>query len=141
MQQPIRQQKLLESDLNAYRGLVGGHIEVITLDRPPASLYFNEEGKLLELPVNLRATTILWAHNSAFRGQDAIQGPAFIVGPVDRHGDDQTAPPDLIDLLFHTTRYRVQVQAQNSINWNDTGRVFTDWFEAYAYGVQFAQQH
>jgi Domain of unknown function (DUF3846) len=140
LQQPIRQQQFHKNDLDAYRQLVGGHLEVISLDRPPASLYFNEEGKLLDLPVNIRATTILWAHNSAFRSEDAIMGPAFIVGPVDRHGDDQTAPLDLINLLFHTTRYRVQVQAQNSTSWNDIGRVFTDWFEAYAYGVHLAQQ-
>jgi len=139
LQQPIRQQQLNEHDLDAYRQLVGGHLEVINLDRPPASLYFNEEGKLLELPVNIRATTILWAHHSAFRGKDAIMGPALIVGPVDRHGDDQTAPPDLIDLLFHTTRYRVQVQTQDDNSWRSNGRVFTDCFEAYAYGVHLAQ--
>jgi hypothetical protein len=139
LKQPIRQQQFHKHDLDAYRQLVGGHLEVITLNRPPASLYFNDEGKLAGLPVNIRDTTILWAHHSAFRGEDAIMGPAFIVDPVDRHGDDQTAPPDLIDLLFHTTRHRVQVQALNSTSWNDAGRVFTDWFETYAYGVQLAQ--
>jgi len=140
LQQPIRQQQFHKHDLDAYRTLVGGNLEVITLDRPPASLYLNDEGKLLELPVNIRATTLLWAHHSAFRGKDAIMGPAFILGPVDRHGDDQTAPQDLIDLLFHTTRYRIQVQAQGDTRWNDNGRVFTDWFEAYAYSVHLAQQ-
>jgi hypothetical protein len=33
LKQPIRQQQLHKHDLDAYRQLVGGHLEVITLDR------------------------------------------------------------------------------------------------------------
>jgi hypothetical protein len=33
----------------------------------------------------------------------------------------------------------MQVQTQGDTSWNNNGRVFTDWFEAYAYGVQLAQ--
>src|SRR5438874_8994833 len=89
--EPIRLEQLDEHDLHAYRQLVGGSIEVITLERPQSSMYLNDEGKLMELPLNQRATTLLWVHNSAFRGQDVIVGPAFVVGPPDREGDDQTA--------------------------------------------------
>ncbi len=138
--EPVRIQEIDKRDLNAYRDLVGGNIEVINLCQPPASLYFNEEGKLEEFPVNPRATTLLWAHNSAFRGQDHIVGPAFIVGPVDGRGDDKTAPQALIDLFLNTKTYRVEVQVNERPEWSGNEERFTDWFEAYVYGVQLAQR-
>ena len=56
--QPIRQQQLTKSDLDAYRQIVGGDLELVTLGQPPAGLYLNEEGKLEGLPVNRRATAL-----------------------------------------------------------------------------------
>ena len=139
--EPIRLEQLDQHDLSAYCRLVGGGpIEVANLERPEASLYFDEEGKGKNFPVNARATTLLWAHNSAFRGGDVIVGPAFIVGPVNQHGDDRTAPEDLIDLLLHTERYRVQVQTEGDTRWNKDKEVFTEWLEAYVYAVQLAQR-
>jgi hypothetical protein len=139
--EPIRLEQLDQHDPSAYSRLVGGGpFEVANLERPEASLYFDEEGKRKNFPVNARATTLLWAHNSAFRGRDAIVGQAFIVGPVNRHGDDRTAPEDLVALLLHTKRYRVQVQTEGDTRWNGDAEVFTNWLEAYTYGVQFAQR-
>jgi uncharacterized protein DUF3846 len=138
--EPIRLEEIDRTDLSAYRRLVNGSLEVINLDRPAASLYFNGEGKFVGFPVNARATTLLWAHNSAFRGRDVIVGPAFIVGPVNRLGDDKTVPQDLIDLLLHTKRYRVQVMIDDSGRWSSNDEVFTEWFEAYIYGVQMARR-
>jgi Domain of unknown function (DUF3846) len=137
--QPIRQQQLHSSDLDAYRQIVGGNIEVLDLNHPFASMYFNEEGKLNRLRVNHRATTIMWVHNSVFRGHDVIVGPAFLVGPPDRDGHDMTVPDDLVDLLFHTKRYRVQFQTRESREWSGDNQAFIDWFEAYTYGVQLAK--
>jgi hypothetical protein len=137
--EPIRLEQLVEHDLGAYRQIVGGHLEALDLNHPFASMYFNEEGKLNRLQFNRRATTIMWMHNSVFRGQDVIVGTAFLVGPPDRNGDDMSVPVDLIDLLLHTKRYRVQFQARNSREWSGDNQVFTDWFEAYTYGVQLAR--
>ncbi|ROP38970.1 DUF3846 domain-containing protein [Saccharothrix texasensis] len=135
--QPIRQQQIEPHDLNAYRQIVGGNLEVVTLDRPPVSLYLNEEGKLEGLPVNPRATALAWVHNSALRAAtDVIVGPAFIVGPVDRHGDDLTAPLDLVDLLFTTKRFRVQVLIGTSQQWRQAEMVFASWMEAYRYAAR-----
>lgn len=139
-QEPIRQQQIGKSDLADYRELVCGDLQLIALDRPSASLYCNDAGKLLNLPVNERATALLWAHNRAFRGRDVINGPAFIVGPADPDGDDLTAPADLVDLLFHTKRYRVQVQVSGDARWAGNNTVFTDWLEAYRHGLDLAQR-
>ncbi|WP_367133250.1 DUF3846 domain-containing protein [Saccharothrix sp. HUAS TT1] len=136
--QPIRQQQIEPHDLSAYRQIVGGNLEVVTLDRPPASLYLNEEGKLERLPVNPRATALAWVHNSALRAAaDMIVGPAFVVGPVDHHGDDLTAPLDLVDLLFTTKRFCVQALAGTSQQWRQNEMVFTAWTEAYRYAARF----
>jgi hypothetical protein len=137
--QPVRQQHIEKSDLSAYRQIVGGHLEVLTFDRPLASMYINEAGKLNRMRLNHRATTLMWVHNSAFRGQDVITGPAFIVGPPDRHGDDKSVPDDLLTLLLNTTRYRVQLQTRSDARWSSDNQVFTDWFEAYLYSVQLTQ--
>lgn len=40
--QPIRCQQIERHDVNAYRQIVGGNLEVATLDRPPAAMYLNE---------------------------------------------------------------------------------------------------
>lgn len=140
MNQPIRQQQINPSDLSAYRGLVGGNLEVVELSRPSASLYINEEGKLDELPLNQRATVLTWTHNSAFRGRDLILGDAFIVGPVDRRGDDLTVPDELVQLLFHTDRYRVEVQVRGEKAWQGGALAFDDWYTAYFYAGDLAQR-
>jgi hypothetical protein len=136
---PARLEQFGRQNLDAYRRLVGGDIEVVNLERPPASLYFNEEGKLIGLPLNRRATALLWIHNSAFRGHDLIVGDAFILGPPDQAGDDTTAPDELVTLLFHTERYRVLVQSQEEEQFYGRLETFDSWFEAYRYGVHLAQ--
>jgi hypothetical protein len=137
---PARLEQFDRRDLDAYRRLVGGNIEVINLGRPPASLYFNEEGKLLGLSLNLRATVLLWAHNSAFRGRDNILGDAFILGPPDQEGDDTSAPEELVTLLFQTERYRVLVKNQGDDRFYGHLPVYDSWFTAYVRGVELAQR-
>jgi len=138
--QPIRQQQLDKNDLDAYRQIVGGNLEVINFVSPPASLYLNEEGKLEGLAFNHRATVLLWVHNSAYRDRDVIVGSAFILGPPDRRGDDTSAPDELLELLLDTQRYRIQVRTEGSSGWHGNELVFTDWFAAYQWVLDLAQR-
>lgn len=141
VKEPIRLEEINRHDLNAYRRLVGnGPIEMLNLDRPAASLYLNESGKNRGLAFNPRATSLVWVHNSLMRGRDVIVGPAFIVGPVNRLGDDKTVPDDLVNLLFKTKRYRVEVQTVNDSSWNGNGLAFDNWYAAYVYGIELAQR-
>jgi hypothetical protein len=140
LEQPIRQQQLNKNDLDAYRQIVGGNLEVVTFVSPPASLYLNEEGKLEGLPINRRATALWWVHNRASRGRDYICGPAFLVGPADRHGDDKPAPQYLVELLLSTERYRVQVKTMDSPTWHGNEVVFTDWYSAYVNILDLAER-
>ncbi len=139
-EQPARLEQLGKNNLDAYRRLVGGNIEVVSLERPPASLYFNEEGKFTGLSLNLRATALLWAHNSAFRGRDNILGDAFILGPPDRQGDDTSAPEELVALLFHTGSFRVLIKNQGDERYFGHLPTYDSWFTAYVRGVELAQR-
>jgi hypothetical protein len=138
--QPIRQQELKLHDVDGYRQIVGGPLEVVQLERPEASLYFHGEGKLEGLPINARATALLWVHNGAFLGRDVIVGPAMILGPVDHLGYEETAPVDLLNVLFGKARLRVEVLVQDEESWHGNEVVFLDWYEAYRYGLRLAQR-
>lgn len=89
--------------------------------------------------VNHRATTLMWVHNSAFRGREVIVGSALIVGPPNRHGDDTSAPEDLVNLLTSTDRFRVQMWTSSEPRWGSDNQVFTDWLKAYLYALQLTE--
>ncbi len=99
----------------------------IPLERPPASLYVDPDGRLLEKPMNRRATTLLWVHNSAMRGHDVVVGDALILGPPDDDSIPTTVPQELVDLLLHTTRFRVLVQHIGETQFYGMLRTFDSW--------------
>lgn len=135
-QEPLRLEQFDTDDLDARQRLADGAFEILRLEGPAATLYVNEDGKLLEMPVNRRATLLLWVHNRAFREQDVIAGDAFILGYPDDEGNATTTPQELVDLLLHTERYRVLVRNQGEEQFYGTLRTFDSWVEAYSYGIQ-----
>jgi len=77
------------------RYLVGGHVEAIRIPGG-MTMYVNEEGKLMGLPVNARATVI---QSNPF---DFIVGVAVIVGEPTEDGEDTGLTPDQLEVLnFH----------------------------------------
>lgn len=135
---PIRLEQLNQADLDAYRRIVGGNLEAIELESPRGAIYFNAEGKLEDLPVNPRLSTLLYAHNTDFRMEDVIVGPGLIVGPPDANGDDQDAPAELVELLFHTKQYRTQLKMQNYFGWFTGTELYDNWGAAYRFVVGLA---
>jgi hypothetical protein len=113
----ISQRQINRADLDTYQTLVEGHLEPLRLDRPPANMYLDEEGKLIGLPLNLRATQLAWAHNELFRGRDLIVGPAFLTGPVTPQGYDTTVPRQYVDELLPEGPWRVEVLALGEARW------------------------
>jgi Domain of unknown function (DUF3846) len=69
------------SDLASYQALVAGDVEALDLHGPPAILWFNANGKRLNLPPNHRATAIAQRHQAALHVFDFIVGDAFVTGP------------------------------------------------------------
>ena len=129
----MRQAEIGASHLPDYQAVTGGLIELVGLDNPPSSLYFNEEGKLLELPMNRRATLLLWMHNPAFRMRDVIVGDALMVGSVDSEGYDTSVPDELAKMLFEAKRFRPEVQVYGEDAWHGNQRRFDNWMDAYGY--------
>lgn len=52
--EPLRVVELKK--VSDYQAAIGGWVEVVDLDSPEASIWFDEEGKLKNLPLNRRAS-------------------------------------------------------------------------------------
>lgn len=136
----VRQDQLGASNLPDYQRVVGGLIEHLSLENPSSGMYFNEEGKLRELPLNRRATLLMWMHNPAFRYADAVMGDALLVGPVDPNGYDTDAPDDLVQTLFEGKRFRAEVQVHGEAGWHSNERRFGNWVDAYSYVLDLGRR-
>jgi hypothetical protein len=134
-EEPLRRNQLLAGGLADRQQLVGGFIQAVNLGEPPARLYFNEEGKVMELTPNKRATLLLWVHNPAFRYQDLIVGDAFVVGPVGRRSTDTSVPDEYVRTLLEATRFHVEVQPYGDPEWQEHPERFDDWVTAYEHAV------
>jgi hypothetical protein len=72
---------------------VGGWLEVINF-QGNVFVYINEEGKLLGLPLNNRATGLAYSRNIGLIPGDVIVGNVVFVGPADNDGNDTDVPED-----------------------------------------------
>jgi hypothetical protein len=138
--QSLRRKQISPSDIDAYRAVVGGSLQIVAFDRPPAALYINEEGKIDELNVNARATVLTWVHNSNLRGHDVIVGDTLLVGPPDPSGHDRSVPEEYLRLLLKPGTFTVEVQVHGDEQWYGNEQVFGDVFAAYAAGIDLAQR-
>lgn len=135
--QALRVEEMESSDLEHMQRLVGGSIEVLNLDNPGCSLYFNEDGNRRGLPENLRATALLYVGSPAFLGYTKLVGDAFIAGIPDAKGDDTSAPEELLTLLFHDGKFRVEVQLSEGGPWlRAPGGEYETWSSAYAQAIE-----
>lgn len=139
-EQSLRREQLSPSDVDAYRTVVGGPLQLVAFDRPPAALYVSEEGKVDGLDINARATVLTWVHNSRLRGYDIIVGDALLVGPPDTSGHDRSVPEEYLRLLLRPGTFTVEVQVRDDEQWYGNEQVFGDVFAAYAAGIDLAQR-
>lgn len=137
--EPLRRQQIDATDLDAYRDVVNGNLEVLGLDRPTTSMYLNGDGKNLGLPVNGRATMLLWAHLKELRFRDFIVGDVFLTGPVNRNGWDTDVPEELTK-LFDANELRVEIQAHGDPQRYSNEQRFPVWTAAYAYALELARR-
>lgn len=77
------------------RELVGGDLEGINFGED-AFAYLNEEGKILKLPYNKRASDLCASREIGLLPGDYIVGNFVIVGPADFDGDETDAPEYLV---------------------------------------------
>lgn len=74
------------------RKAVGGYIERVSLEL--ADMYINENGKVHNLPANVRATWIAW-HEQSIAPDDFIVGDAILFGKADKYGNETSITPEL----------------------------------------------
>ena len=86
-----------DSQLESLQELVGGYIEAIGL-WPNVTAYLNEEGKLIDLPVNHTASRLALACE-AIAPMDYIAGPLVVIGFDPNTGENQDIPEDLAVIL------------------------------------------
>jgi hypothetical protein len=134
----LSQRPLERGNLTDYRELVDGEIEGISLLRPPARMYVNEEGKLRGLPMNRRATLLLWMHNKAFRYGDIIAGNAFLLGPTGDDGGETAVPEEYAQLLFRAESFHVEAHMRGGQQLPQHIWPFDNWLEAYAFALEWA---
>lgn len=105
LSEPIRDVQIDGGDgcLDALQALVGGWIETIPHPtRDDVAPYFHEEGKLLDLPANWRATELL---RESIRPGDYIAGDCVLAGfdpdtgeTVELPADFEVQPPKPLEL-------------------------------------------
>jgi hypothetical protein len=134
--QSLRQRQLPASGLQERQALVGGHLEGVSLIEPEARMLVNEDGKYLGLPLNRRATLLVWMHNKPMRYGDVLVGDVVLLGYPDGDGLDTTVPDGLTERLFAADRFRVEAQLQGSEGWYASRQRFGDWVDAYDHALR-----
>jgi len=122
----------LFGQLTDYQEAVGGWIEPIDIETPPATIYVNEEGKLQDLPQNRRATLLLWVNHRATHGREVLVGNVVLIGlPDDEEGETQDVPDELVTLILKSDLYKYEVETHEEAGkWYGNQARFDNYFEA-----------
>jgi hypothetical protein len=123
--------------LGDYQAAVGGYIQNVELASTNAALFVNEEARYFELPINRRATLLLWMHNRAFIRQDHISGDAVLIGAPDDDGITTSVPESLAQLLMEARSFTIEAILKSAPNeWFLLDNEATSWHEAYLRGFE-----
>ena len=89
----------IDRGCNALQERVGGWIEAVSSDDGQVTLWMNEEGKLMNLPVNELATTLWHLLSPGMAGVDVLCGAVVVTGGTDDEGDTLSIPDGLLQVL------------------------------------------
>ncbi|MEU2204240.1 DUF3846 domain-containing protein [Microbacterium oleivorans] len=121
----------LFGQITEYQEAVGGYFQCVDIDEPAATFFCNEDGKVIGLPLNRRASLAWWTLFSAARGVDALMGDVILLGQPDEEGDTQDVPAELVTLLMKTDLYKYEVEThEKSGKWYGNMTRFDNYFEA-----------
>lgn len=86
--------------LQDYQQVVDGLIEAVrlydyTYENEVATIYVNEEGRLIDLPMNAVAGGLSFLLN----GEDFLVGNAIVVGASDEEGYDTDVPEWIVEFI------------------------------------------
>jgi hypothetical protein len=103
---------LSENEYNQLRDAVGGLIQPIDL-KPDLTVWLNEEGKLMSLPINLIGTH-MWERS--FGQTDILVGDIVFTGNSDEEGETLPLPHAwLVQLEAFAARMRQALEGQVTV--------------------------
>jgi len=123
------------SELEDYQAAVGGWIEPVDLPDLGVTVYVHEEGLLLSLPFNSRASFLWWYFVPAARQKAMLVGPVLVVGLPDRSGASTDIPPHVTEMLSQPGRWRVEVRVVDDPTWHRNRATYDDYFEALIWAM------
>lgn len=121
----------LFGQITEYQEAVGGYFQCVDIDAPAATFFVNEDGKVINLPLNRRATLAWWVLYRAAQNVDAFMGDVILLGQPDEDGDTQDVPGELVTLIMKTDLYKYEVQTiDGGDKWYGNMSTFDNYFEA-----------
>lgn len=124
--------------LEDYQSAVGGLIEAIDLEPMDATFFAHEEAKLIDLPINRRATLLWWMNRQ--RMGDTIRGDAVLVGMPDGEGHTQDVPEAVRFMLLEGNCYKAEFQTFEGNDYYTNALEFGTYFEAAAHALDLASR-
>ena len=79
---------------------VGGWIEAVSSDDDQVTLWINEEGKIMGLPINPLGTGLWHTVSPRMSGVDVLCGPVVVSGGTDPEGETLSIPAVLAEKLL-----------------------------------------
>ena len=117
-------------DVDDYQQAVGGLIDAVDLYDIGATLYVNDEGLVIGLPFNARATHLWWLHVPQARNEAYLVGNAVLVGVPDADGETTDIPDELLRALTRAGLFRVEVQLASDPKWYTNLQRYPSYWEA-----------
>ncbi|MEI7780345.1 MAG: DUF3846 domain-containing protein [Planctomycetota bacterium] len=99
----------IDRGCEALQTRVGGWIEAVGSDDGQVTLWINEEGKLIGLPINELGTELWYMLNPAAAGMDVLCGPVVVSGGCDDEGETLSIPGGLSVALQKLVQMRSSV--------------------------------
>lgn len=91
---------LQDYDYKKGQEIVGGLIQPLDLEPIRSTIWCNEEGHMLGLPLNRRATAFLYAMAPEHRGFNVLMGDCYLTGEPDEDGNTTSVPEDVVQTLM-----------------------------------------
>lgn len=85
-----------DEELARLHTAVGGYVQAVN-PNPQTTLWLNEDGKMMELPIN-RAAIALWEALQP-GGATTVRGAVVVTGGADANGDSQPIDPSTEALI------------------------------------------
>lgn len=131
--EPVEELEVFE--LEDYQAAVGGWIEPVDIPALGVTVYVHEEGLVLDLPFNSRATLLWWYFVPETRQKAVLVGPALVVGLPDRNGDSTDIPTHVAEMLAEAGIGRVEAHVRGIEQWYANQQTYDDYFEALVYAM------